>query len=159
MLTEPKTDKAHIKTTGIEEVNVPTTGIEEYKAPVTGILEAKVPTTGIEEFKEPVELPHKDPEIVSSAPSKPVAGTPKGMVNFGSDKEFRAGQKLWHPVWHEAGTVIGEENFRGTLLLVENGKPTEAYNTTQYAKTPIFLTVDFEKMGKRRLVCNLERPQ
>lgn len=157
MPTDPKTDKAPVKTTGIEEVKVQTTGIEEYTTPVTGILEAKVPTTGIEEFKEPTELPRTDPEIVSSSPPKTLSGTPKGTVNFSSDKEFRVGQKLWHTVWHETGTVVAEENFRGALLLVENGKPNEVYNTSEHARTTLVLTVDFEKTGKRRLVCNLER--
>ena len=158
MLTDPKTDKPRVKTTGIEEVKVRTTGIEEYKTPVTGILEAKVPTTGIEEFKDPSELPATTPEITSSDPSKSSVGTPKGAVNFSFDKEFHVGQRIWHPVWHETGTVIAEENFRGTLLVVESGKPTEEYQTSQHAKTPLFLTVDFEKLGKRRLACNLERP-
>ena len=157
MLTDPKTEQPPVKTTGIEEVKLRTTGIEEYKTPVTGIVEVKAPTTGIEEFVEPTVKPTQIPDVRTPTPTKPPAEMPKGAVSFMLDKEFRVGQKIWHPLWHETGTVSAEENFRGDLLLVENGKPSESYGTKDHAKTTLFLTVEFEKMGKRRLACNIER--
>ena len=157
MLTESKATRTSVKTTGIEEVKVPTTGIEEYKTPTTGIEEVKVATTGIEEVEpQIVALVEKSPIATADASPQIAVKAPVGTVTFNIEKEFRTGQRLWHPILQEAGNVIAEENFHGGLILAEKGKPSEEYSTSKHTKTPLLLTVVFEKTGKRRLACNPE---
>ena len=157
MLTDSKVARASIKMTGIEEVKVPTTGIEEYKTPTTGILEVPTPTTGIEdvELEHVSSLENSTIAITETESSDPVKA-PAGTVTYSIEKEFRTGQRLWHPIFQEAGNIIAEENFRGVLILAEKGKSSEEYSTAHHTKTPSFLTVVFDKAGKRRIVCNLE---